>query len=37
MKGHNFNFDGGEYLSQMGASWFTSYSYFYLIDRTHSN
>lgn len=37
MSGHSFNFDGGEYLTHMGASWFISYSYFYLIDRTHDN
>ncbi len=37
MASHNFNFDGGEILSKMGASWFVSYAYFEKIDRTHKN
>lgn len=37
MEGHEFNFEGGGFLTQMGASWFTSYSYFYLVDRSHNN
>lgn len=37
MNSHDFNFDGGEYLTKLGASWFTSFSYFYLVDRTHNN
>lgn len=32
-----FNFDGGELLSKMGATWFVSYSYFKEIDGSHKN
>jgi len=28
-RNHDFNFDGGEYLTSMGATWFVSYSFFY--------
>lgn len=34
---HPFNFDGGEELSHMGATWFVSYAYFCYIDRKHFN
>ena len=37
MIGHEFNFDGCEYLTKMGASWFVSYSYFLKKDKTHLN
>ena len=37
MSRHNFNFDGGEYLTKMGASWFISYSYWLYIDKTKTN
>jgi hypothetical protein len=30
---HSFNFDGGEYLTTMGACWFVCYKYY--IDRDH--
>ena len=32
-----FNFEGGEYLTTMGASWFVSYAYYLHIDRNHKN
>jgi len=35
-KRHNFNFDGGEYLTTMGATWFVSYSY-HLKYKEHMN
>ena len=34
---HTFNFDGGEILSQMGATWFVSYTYYLCIDERHKN
>jgi hypothetical protein len=34
---HLFDFDGGEYLTTMGASWFVSYAYYTHIDKTHDN
>ena len=37
MKGHEFNFAGGEYLTKIGATWFVSYSYYLYLDRTHLN
>ncbi len=37
MAAHNFNFEGGEILTGMGASWFVSYAYYEKIDRTHRN
>ena len=37
MKGHDFNFDGGDLLSKIGATWFVSYSYYLKKDRTHEN
>ena len=35
-KCHPFNFDGGEELSHMGATWFVSFAYYTYVDRTHS-
>ena len=32
-----FNVSGGEYLTQIGASWFVSYLYFLKIDKVHLN
>jgi hypothetical protein len=37
MARHTFNFDGGDYLTTMGASWFVSYSYHTLRDKTCRN
>jgi hypothetical protein len=37
MKSHNYNFDGGEILAKIGASWFVSYAYFERINRAHMN
>ena len=34
---HSFDFEGGEDLTTMGASWFVSYCYYDKIDRTHRN
>jgi hypothetical protein len=34
---HNFNFEGGDLLHTMGASWFVSYHYNLHIDRGHIN
>ncbi len=32
---HDFKFEGGGYLTQIGASWFVSYSYYSNIDKNH--
>jgi len=37
MARHIFNFDGGEDLTTMGASWFISYAYYFYIDKSHMN
>ena len=37
MPNHSFIFDGGYELSKMGATWFTSYAYYDLCDKTHKN
>lgn len=37
MTGHEFTFEGGELLTNMGASWFVSYAYYDRIDRRHMN
>jgi hypothetical protein len=37
MPGHDFNFEGGNYLTRMGATWFVSYSYYCDIDKSHKN
>jgi len=34
-KGHDFNFEGGEILSKIGAAWFVSFSYFNYVDHKH--
>lgn len=34
---HTFDFEGGEDLTTMGASWFISYLYHIEIDRNHRN
>jgi len=34
-KCHPFNFEGGEELSHMGATWFVSYAYYSIVDRSH--
>ena len=34
-KCHPFNFDGGEELSHMGATWFVSFAYYTYVDGTH--
>ena len=36
-KQHNFNFDGGDILSKMGASWFVSFKYYLEVDHQHNN
>jgi hypothetical protein len=37
MGSHSFNFDGGEELSRIGASWFVSYLYHKVINQSHTN
>jgi len=37
MARHTFNFDGGGYLTTMGASWFISCSFYCYKDKTHIN
>ena len=37
MASHNFNFEGGEYLTQIGATWFVSYCYFKNVNKSHEN
>ena len=37
MKGHDFNFDGGEHLARIGATWFVSYLYHLEKDSGHTN
>ena len=37
MKKHEYNFDGGEELSRIGASWLVSYLYCLRVDNTHLN
>ena len=32
---HPFNFEGGEELSHMGATWFVSFAYYTYVDRNH--
>lgn len=33
--GHIFNFDGGDILAGIGATWFVSYAYYENLDRSH--
>lgn len=35
--GHDFNFAGGDKLAKIGATWFVSYCYYDLIDKSHLN
>ena len=35
MARHIFNFEGGDELTTMGASWFVSYSFYYYKDKSH--
>ena len=37
MAGHDYNFDGGEILSRIGAAWFVSYAYYNIVDKTHTD
>ena len=37
MAAHGFNFEGGEILSKIGATWFVSYAYYEKIDKYHRN
>jgi hypothetical protein len=37
MAGNAFNFEGGEQLARMGASWFVSYSYYRYRNNAHMN
>lgn len=37
MSEHIYNFEGGRELTTMGASWFVSYSYYKLVDSSHTN
>lgn len=37
MTTHSFNFEGGEELSKIGATWFVSYAYWHYIDKSHTN
>ena len=34
-KKYAFNFDGGEELATIGATWFVSYAYHCYVDKTH--
>lgn len=37
MTTHSFNFEGGEELSKIAATWFVSYAYWDYIDKSHTN
>lgn len=37
MAEHNFSFDGGDVLKNMGATWFVSYAYYDHCDKSHTN
>lgn len=37
MNNHPFNFEGGELLTVMGATWFVSYKYHKEVDCNHNN
>jgi len=37
MARHSYNFDGGDFLTTIGASWLVSYSYYRHIDNSHMN
>lgn len=34
---HNFNFEGGEILRTIGATWLVSYAYYDHVDKAHTN
>lgn len=34
---NSFKFEGGEYLTTIGAAWFVSYKYFKVIQKQHLN
>jgi hypothetical protein len=36
MGSHPFNFEGGDQLSTMGATWFVSYAFYTHIDQSHT-
>ena len=36
-KEHDFNFEGGEFLTKIGAAWFVSFAYYEYIDKKHVN
>lgn len=36
MTTHSFNFEGGDELSKIGATWFVSYMYWVYIDKKHT-
>jgi len=37
MARHTFNFDGGDQLTTISATWFVSYLFYELEDKTHRN
>jgi len=37
MARHTFQFEGGDALTTMGASWFVSYAYYCDVDQKHTN
>jgi hypothetical protein len=37
MARHVFNFENGDILTTMGASWFVSYAYYLYVDSKHTN
>ncbi len=37
MTTHNFSFDGGNILKNMGATWFDSYCYYDHCDKSHTS
>lgn len=37
MSRHAFNFEGGDILANMGATWFVSYAYYENVDKNHLN
>jgi len=37
LSSHPFNFDGGSELADIGATWFVSYKYHIICDKSHLN
>ena len=37
MANHNFSFAAGDILTDMGATWFVSYTYYDRVDKNHRN